>query len=57
MPFTKNNGELGVDGLRVRPSLWSNCTDEECGRPIYFIRIGERCTRHKLKLETKATNV
>lgn len=51
MPITRNNGELGAEGLRIRPSLWSNCTEEKCGRPIYFIRVGERCTRHELRLE------
>lgn len=49
MLISKNPGDLGAQGIRVRPKVWTNCSDEDCGRPIYFVKVGSRCTRHAIE--------
>lgn len=37
----KNDGSKGPDGFRIKPQVWTDCT--ECGRPIYYIKKGAKC--------------
>lgn len=45
-PHTMNDGSIIADGVRVRGKAWHHCKNEECERPIYFIRVGENCVYH-----------
>lgn len=54
----KSDGTLGTDGMRLRPKLWQNCAD--CGKPIYFVRLGSLCItcgRKKLLSDTELDHI
>lgn len=50
----KSDGTLGTDGMRLRAKVWQNCVD--CGKPIYFVRIGSRCITCGRKQADSITN-
>lgn len=54
-PHILNDGSVIADGVRIKRKAWADCKD--CGRRIYFVKVGDNCTCHPLPIADEASGL